>query len=77
MFGDGEELQTALKVAIGVALLFAATTYALRIYLQLRQVHRGGLVHDDNPHVPPRADAADRSAGRGTGGHHRRWGRAR
>lgn len=53
VFGDGEELQTALKVAIGVALLFAATTYALRIWLQLRRVHRGGLVHDDNPHVRP------------------------
>ena len=31
-----------LKLAIGFALLFAATTYALRLYLQLRHVHRGG-----------------------------------
>jgi uncharacterized protein len=51
--GEGEDLQNALKVAIGVALLFAATTYALRLYLQLRRVQRGGAAHDSNPAVRP------------------------
>jgi uncharacterized membrane protein YfcA len=33
---DPDDIETALKMAIGVALLLAAATYALRLYLQLR-----------------------------------------
>ncbi|MFT3872986.1 MAG: sulfite exporter TauE/SafE family protein [Nocardioides sp.] len=51
--GEGEGLEQTLKFAIGIALLFAATTYALRIYLQLRAVRRGGHRPDDNPHIRP------------------------
>ena len=51
--GEGENLQNDLKVAIGIALLFAASTYALRLYLQLRRVQRGGMTHTENPTVRP------------------------
>ena len=51
--GEGEQLQSALKLAIGIALLFAAATYALRLYLQLRAVNRGAHRPDDNPAIRP------------------------
>jgi uncharacterized membrane protein YfcA len=35
-------IDTALQMAIGFALLLATTTFALRLYLQLRRVRRGG-----------------------------------
>jgi uncharacterized protein len=38
---EPEDIETALKMAIGVALLLAATTYAARLYLQLRAIRRG------------------------------------
>src|SRR5881392_1494028 len=38
---DEDQLHHVLMMAIGVALLFAASTYALRLYLNLRRV-RGG-----------------------------------
>ncbi|WP_203231125.1 sulfite exporter TauE/SafE family protein [Nocardioides caldifontis] len=38
---DPAEVESALQFAIGVALLFAASTYALRIYLGMRQRARG------------------------------------
>lgn len=53
LVGEGEQLQTSLKLAIGIALLFAAATYAFRLYLQLRAVHRGEHRHDDNPVIRP------------------------
>ena len=37
----GEDIDKALQMAIGFALLFAATTIALRLYVQLRRVRRG------------------------------------
>src|SRR3954451_3695099 len=40
--GDPETLDKLLKEAIGFALLFAAATYALRLYLQLRRRRRTG-----------------------------------
>lgn len=47
---DKKEAQvTFLNNAIGGALLLAATSYALRIYLQLRHVSRGNLLHEPDP----------------------------
>ena len=40
--GDPETLDKILKEAIGFALLFAAATYALRLYVQLRRRRRTG-----------------------------------
>ena len=51
--GDGDQLDFVLKMAIGFALLFAATTYALRLYLNLRKVRHGGDGGDPNPHIRP------------------------
>lgn len=50
---DPEQLESTLKLCIGIALLFAASTYALRIYINLRRVERGGVQPDDNPHIRP------------------------
>ncbi|KRA38541.1 MULTISPECIES: sulfite exporter TauE/SafE family protein [unclassified Nocardioides] len=50
---DPEQLEKTLKLCIGIALLFAASTYALRIYINLRRVERGGVVPDDDPHIRP------------------------
>lgn len=50
---DPEQLEKTLKLCIGIALLFAASTYALRIYINLRRVERGGVEPDDNPHIRP------------------------
>lgn len=54
-FGGGEgEQDSFLTYAIGVALLFTASTYALRMYLNLRVVTSGGDVHfEQNPPVRP------------------------
>ncbi|HQR28640.1 MAG TPA: sulfite exporter TauE/SafE family protein, partial [Nocardioides sp.] len=46
-----EQLDKVLKLCIGFALLLAAATYALRLYIQLRRIRRGGVVPDDNPHI--------------------------
>jgi hypothetical protein len=40
----GEDIDKVLQMAIGFALLFAATTFALRLYVQLRRVRRGQQV---------------------------------
>jgi uncharacterized membrane protein YfcA len=37
----GSDIDKALQMAIGFALLFATVTYALRLYIQLRRVRRG------------------------------------
>lgn len=50
---DPEDLDHALKMAIGFALLFAAATYALRLYVNLRRVRRGVGGGDPNPKVRP------------------------
>src|SRR3954451_10866508 len=41
--GEPATLDKLLKEAIGFALLFAAGTYALRLYVQLRKIRRGGV----------------------------------
>ncbi|QYJ03967.1 sulfite exporter TauE/SafE family protein [Nocardioides panacisoli] len=48
---DPDDLDHMLKVAIGFALLFAAATYAFRLYVNLRRVRRGGHEDDPNPTV--------------------------
>jgi len=48
---DTEELNQVLVISIGFALLLAAATYALRLYVNLRRVRSGTHVHDDNPRI--------------------------
>ncbi|MBF4162519.1 sulfite exporter TauE/SafE family protein [Nocardioides acrostichi] len=50
---DPEELDNVLKLSIGFALLFAAATYAARLYLNLRRVRSGGDPGDPNPKIRP------------------------
>ncbi len=50
--GEGEQ-DSFLVYAIGVALLFTAATYALRMYLNLRIVTDGGVLSQDDPPVRP------------------------
>ncbi len=50
---DPTQLEQTLKLCIGVALLFAASTYALRLYINLKRVRRGGALPDDNPRIRP------------------------
>ncbi len=47
------ELDQTLKLCIGFALLFAASTYALRLYLNLRRMRTGRHETDDDPVVRP------------------------
>ena len=51
---DPEDIDETLKLCIGFALLLAAATYALRLYLNLLRV-RGGQHPDDNPAIRPLA----------------------
>ena len=51
--GDPETLDTILKECIGWALLLAATTYALRLYINLRRVRGGHPDADPNPPIRP------------------------
>jgi uncharacterized membrane protein YfcA len=51
-FTDPEDLDNTLKLCIGFALLLAALTYALRLYINLRRV-RSGAHHDENPRIRP------------------------
>ncbi|MFP5254003.1 MAG: sulfite exporter TauE/SafE family protein, partial [Actinomycetes bacterium] len=51
--GGGEESESFLTYAIGVALLFTASTYALRMYLQLRYVTSGNTISEDDPPIRP------------------------
>jgi uncharacterized protein len=48
-----EELEYILKMSIGFALLLAASTYALRLYINLRRVRSGVPDADPNPPVRP------------------------
>lgn len=48
-----EELDYVLKMCIGFALLLAALTYALRLYVNLRRVRAGGPTGDENPKIRP------------------------
>ena len=49
--GDQEARTDFLTTAIGCALLLAAGSYALRIYLQLRLVANGNLAPTEDPHI--------------------------
>ena len=71
-FADPEDLDSTLKLCIGFALLFAAATYALRLYINLKRVRSQGHVPDENPAIRPDPDAAGRRAGRPAGRHHQR-----
>ncbi len=51
--GGGHDQDTFLTYAIGVALLFTATTYAFRIYLNLRIVTDGGTLEQADPVIKP------------------------
>ncbi|WP_134739892.1 sulfite exporter TauE/SafE family protein [Nocardioides sp. 503] len=50
---DPEDIDDVLKMSIGFALLLAATTYALRLYINLRRVRAGGSGGDPHPQVRP------------------------
>jgi uncharacterized membrane protein YfcA len=50
---EPESLDTLLKTCIGFALLFAASTYALRLYINLRRVRGGHPDADPNPPIRP------------------------
>jgi uncharacterized membrane protein YfcA len=52
-FTDPEDLDATLKLCIGFALLLAALTYALRLYINLRRVRAGTASGDENPKVRP------------------------
>jgi len=52
-FAPGAELDYYLKVAIGFALLLAASTYALRLYIQLRHVRSGRFAGESDPKIRP------------------------
>ena len=50
---DEDQLDYVLKMAIGFALLLAASTYALRLYINLRRVRGGAPDADPNPRIRP------------------------
>ena len=50
---EPESLDTLLKECIGFALLLAAATYALRLYINLRRVRGGAPDADPNPPIRP------------------------
>ncbi len=52
---EPDSLDTLLKLCIGFALLFAAATYALRLYVNLRRVRRGVGDADPDPTIRPLA----------------------
>jgi uncharacterized membrane protein YfcA len=50
---DGADLEKVLQLCIGFALLFAATTYALRLYIELRRRARGVRIAERDPVIRP------------------------
>jgi uncharacterized membrane protein YfcA len=52
-FFPAAELDNVLKTAIGFALLFAASTYALRLYIQLRHIRGGRNPGESDPVIRP------------------------
>ena len=52
---EPETLEKILLISIGFALLFAASTYALRLYINLRRTRSGVPNADPNPKVRPLA----------------------
>lgn len=49
--GTPEDLDRALMLCIGFALLLAASTYAFKLYLNLLNVRRGNHTPDDDPQI--------------------------
>jgi uncharacterized membrane protein YfcA len=49
--GNVADREAFLKQALGVALLLTASTYALRMYLQLRHVTGGNLLPEEEPQL--------------------------
>jgi len=54
-FATPGDLDRVLKLCIGFALLFAAATYAARLYINLLRVRAGTHTEDDNPAIRPLA----------------------
>ncbi|MEX0426817.1 sulfite exporter TauE/SafE family protein [Nocardioides sp. DS6] len=52
LLGSGDE-EDLLKTILGYALLFAAASYAFRMYLQLRHVTSGNTIPDEDPQLRP------------------------
>ena len=52
-FTSPDELDDVLKLCIGFALLLAALTYALRLYVNLVRVRGGGATGSENPTIRP------------------------
>jgi uncharacterized membrane protein YfcA len=52
-FTDPDNIDDVLKLCIGFALLMAAATYALRLYVNLRRVRAGVADTDANPRIRP------------------------
>ena len=50
---DPDKVDDVLKICIGFALLFAAATYALRLYINLRAVRRGFEPDDSKVEIRP------------------------
>jgi uncharacterized protein len=50
---EPESVDDLLKICIGFALLCAASTYALRLYINLRRVRGGAADADPNPRIRP------------------------
>ena len=50
---EPDSLDNLLKICIGFALLFAASTYAFRLYINLRRVRGGQPDADPNPRIRP------------------------
>jgi uncharacterized membrane protein YfcA len=48
-----ENQEAFLKQALGVALLFTAATYVVRVYVQLGLVNQGNTIGADNPKLKP------------------------
>lgn len=51
--GSEESLEKALKIALGFALLIAASTYALRLYIGMRMIRRGTAGDMGDPVIKP------------------------
>lgn len=50
---EPESVDELLLICIGFALLFAASTYALRLYINLRRIRSGSGEGDPNPPIRP------------------------
>ena len=50
-FTDADTIETTLQLCIGFALLFAASTYAIRLYVNLRRVRGTRLEGDPDPAI--------------------------